>query len=131
MFIDSRHWKINMRMALVWNPSYAVMATFKISSKISRLVLTQPKLRAFKFVFGAQSCVCLGLAYVSLQESLHVAFDTARVYSQTLEHFRLFYKENESVDLDAVQRHDHGDVLYIHVKIIFVTHFSLTTKRVE
>lgn len=79
--------------------------------------------------FGAQSCVCLGLVYVSLQESLHVAFDAARVYSQTMEHFRLFCKENESVDLDAVQRHDHGDVLYIHVKMVFITHFLLTTKN--
>ncbi|XP_038570255.1 dynein heavy chain 6, axonemal isoform X1 [Micropterus salmoides] len=43
-----------------------------------------------------------------IKESLHFAFDAAKVYSHTLERFRLFYKENESLDLDAMREQDHG-----------------------
>lgn len=52
-----RHWKINVRMALIWNPSYAMMATFKISSKTSRSVFTLRRLLSFEFVFGLHSTV--------------------------------------------------------------------------
>ncbi|KAF7660832.1 hypothetical protein LDENG_00274280 [Lucifuga dentata] len=44
----------------------------------------------------------------NIKESIHVAFDAARVYSRTFESFRLFYKENESLDLDALQQREHG-----------------------
>ncbi|XP_067440238.1 dynein axonemal heavy chain 6 [Thunnus thynnus] len=44
----------------------------------------------------------------NIKESLQFAFDAAKVYLQTFEHFRLFYKENESLDLDALRKHDHG-----------------------
>ncbi|TDH16419.1 hypothetical protein EPR50_G00020980 [Perca flavescens] len=43
-----------------------------------------------------------------IKESLQFAFDAAKVYSHTFERFRLFYKENESLDLDAMQQQDHG-----------------------
>uniref|UniRef100_UPI0037E80358 dynein axonemal heavy chain 6-like isoform X2 n=1 Tax=Semicossyphus pulcher TaxID=241346 RepID=UPI0037E80358 len=42
------------------------------------------------------------------KESLQFAFDAAKVYSHTLEHFLLFYKENDSLDLDKMQQQDHG-----------------------
>ncbi|KAK2815675.1 hypothetical protein Q5P01_026142 [Channa striata] len=42
-----------------------------------------------------------------IKESLQVAFDAAKVYSHTYEHFRQFYKENESLDLDAMRQEDH------------------------
>lgn len=45
---------------------------------------------------------------VYLQESLHSAFHAAKVYSRTLERFRLFYKDNEGLDLDLLRRQDHG-----------------------
>uniref|UniRef100_A0A3Q3ICB6 AAA+ ATPase domain-containing protein n=1 Tax=Monopterus albus TaxID=43700 RepID=A0A3Q3ICB6_MONAL len=41
-------------------------------------------------------------------ESLRFAFDTAKVYSDKFECFRLFCKENESLDLDALRQQDHG-----------------------
>ncbi|XP_069560973.1 dynein axonemal heavy chain 6 [Brachyistius frenatus] len=44
----------------------------------------------------------------SIKKSLQFTFDAAEVYAQTYEHFRIFYKENESLDLDAMQRQDHG-----------------------
>ncbi|XP_045894233.1 dynein axonemal heavy chain 6-like [Micropterus dolomieu] len=44
----------------------------------------------------------------NIRESLHFAFDAAKVYAHTLERFRLFYKENEGLDLDAMQQQDHG-----------------------
>lgn len=50
------------------------------------------------------------------QESLRFAFDAAKVYSHTFERFRLFYKENESLDLDALRQQEHGNVLYISIK---------------
>ncbi|XP_036933614.1 dynein heavy chain 6, axonemal [Acanthopagrus latus] len=42
-----------------------------------------------------------------IKESLQFAFDAAEVYSHTFEHFLLFYKENESLDLDLMQQQDH------------------------
>nr|XP_046259789.1 dynein axonemal heavy chain 6 isoform X2 [Scatophagus argus] len=44
----------------------------------------------------------------NIKESFQFAFDAARVYSHTFERFRLFYKENESLDLDAMRQQDHG-----------------------
>lgn len=45
---------------------------------------------------------------VYLQEALHSAFHAAKVYSRTLERFRLRYKDNEGLDLDWLRRQDHG-----------------------
>ncbi|XP_068444624.1 dynein axonemal heavy chain 6 isoform X2 [Clinocottus analis] len=42
-----------------------------------------------------------------IKESFQFAFDAANVYSNTFERFRLFYKENQSLDLDALQQKDH------------------------
>ncbi|XP_047430741.1 dynein axonemal heavy chain 6 [Mugil cephalus] len=42
-----------------------------------------------------------------IKKSLRFAFDAAKVYSHTFEHFRLFYKENESLDLDAMRQQEH------------------------
>uniref|UniRef100_A0A8C4HQX9 AAA+ ATPase domain-containing protein n=1 Tax=Dicentrarchus labrax TaxID=13489 RepID=A0A8C4HQX9_DICLA len=44
----------------------------------------------------------------NIKESLQFAFETAKVYSHSFERFRLFYKENESLDLDAVWQQDQG-----------------------
>ncbi|XP_062296546.1 dynein axonemal heavy chain 6 [Scomber scombrus] len=44
----------------------------------------------------------------NIKESLQSAFDAAKVYSKIFERFRLFYKENESLDLDELRQHDHG-----------------------
>ncbi|XP_060941446.1 dynein axonemal heavy chain 6 [Limanda limanda] len=43
-----------------------------------------------------------------IMESLQAAFDAAKVYSQEFERFRLFYKENESLDLDEMQQQEQG-----------------------
>ncbi|KAM6971776.1 dynein axonemal heavy chain 6 [Aplochiton taeniatus] len=43
----------------------------------------------------------------NIKESLQFAFDSASVYSQTFERIRLFYKENESLDLVALQQQPH------------------------
>ncbi|CAB1327048.1 unnamed protein product, partial [Coregonus sp. 'balchen'] len=42
------------------------------------------------------------------QQSLQFAFDSASVYARTFERFRVFYRENESLDLDALRDEDHG-----------------------
>lgn len=42
------------------------------------------------------------------QEALQFAFDAANVYAGTFERFRLFYKENEGLDLEALRQQDHG-----------------------
>ncbi|XP_040003149.1 dynein heavy chain 6, axonemal [Xiphias gladius] len=44
----------------------------------------------------------------NIKESLQFAFDAAKEYSHTFERFRLFYKENESLDLDAMRQQDQG-----------------------
>uniref|UniRef100_A0A667W9Y7 Dynein axonemal heavy chain 6 n=1 Tax=Myripristis murdjan TaxID=586833 RepID=A0A667W9Y7_9TELE len=44
----------------------------------------------------------------NIKESLQFAFDSANVYSRTFERFRLFYQENECLDLDALRQQDHG-----------------------
>lgn len=35
----------------------------------------------------------------------------AKIYSYMFEPFRLFYKENESLDVEALQQQAHGEVL--------------------
>ncbi|XP_070782457.1 dynein axonemal heavy chain 6 [Enoplosus armatus] len=44
----------------------------------------------------------------NIKESLQLAFDAAKMYSHAYERFRLFYKENENLDLDAMRQQDHG-----------------------
>ncbi|KAK5899926.1 hypothetical protein CesoFtcFv8_009352 [Champsocephalus esox] len=44
----------------------------------------------------------------NIEELLQFAFDTAKVYSHTFEHFQVFYKENEALDLDAMRQQDNG-----------------------
>ncbi|KAK6493365.1 dynein heavy chain 6 [Huso huso] len=43
-----------------------------------------------------------------IKEALQFAFDAANVYAGTFERFRLFYKENEGLDLEALRQQDHG-----------------------
>nr|XP_057922299.1 dynein axonemal heavy chain 6 isoform X3 [Doryrhamphus excisus] len=42
-----------------------------------------------------------------IKESLQLTFEAAEVCSRMFERFQLFYKENESLDLDALQKQDH------------------------
>lgn len=42
------------------------------------------------------------------QQSIQTAFITANVYARTFEPFRLFYKENEDLDLVALKEQEHG-----------------------
>ncbi|XP_056136504.1 dynein axonemal heavy chain 6 [Lampris incognitus] len=44
----------------------------------------------------------------NIKQSFQFAFDSAQVYAHIFEHFRLFYKENESLDLDMLRQQDHG-----------------------
>ncbi|KAM3623278.1 uncharacterized protein V6R79_009492 [Siganus canaliculatus] len=48
----------------------------------------------------------------NIKDSLQFAFDAAKDYSRTLERFRLFIKENNSMDLNALQQQDHGLSFY-------------------
>ncbi|XP_073398257.1 dynein axonemal heavy chain 6 [Dendrobates tinctorius] len=43
-----------------------------------------------------------------IKEAIESAFNTANVYAGTFEKFRLFFKENESLDLEALKEEDHG-----------------------
>ncbi|XP_075717900.1 dynein axonemal heavy chain 6 [Rhinoderma darwinii] len=43
-----------------------------------------------------------------IKETIQSAFNTANVYSGTFERFRLFFKENESLDLEALKEEEHG-----------------------
>ncbi|KAM9449861.1 dynein axonemal heavy chain 6-like [Clarias gariepinus] len=43
-----------------------------------------------------------------IKKSIQVAFDAADTYAHTFTPFHLFYKENESLDLDALKEQDHG-----------------------
>ncbi|XP_051801201.1 dynein axonemal heavy chain 6 isoform X2 [Acanthochromis polyacanthus] len=52
----------------------------------------------------------------NIKKSLHFAFDAAKVYSHTFECFRISYKENESLDLDAMQKQDH-DVSFFETSL--------------
>ncbi|KAK0138380.1 Dynein heavy chain 6, axonemal [Merluccius polli] len=60
----------------------------------------------------------------NIKQSLQVAFDSANVYSCTFEHFRNFYKENESLDLNELRTHDHGAVPDINIIIIIIMHIQ-------
>uniref|UniRef100_A0A673W197 Dynein axonemal heavy chain 6 n=1 Tax=Salmo trutta TaxID=8032 RepID=A0A673W197_SALTR len=44
---------------------------------------------------------------LDIKQSLQFAFDSASVYARTFESFRVFYRENESLDLDALRDQDH------------------------
>lgn len=68
---------------------------------IKRRVSGNDDARAWLHTCERPICVCL-------QESLHSAFHAAKAYSRTLERFRLFYKDNEGLDLDLLRRQDHG-----------------------
>uniref|UniRef100_A0A3P9C2G1 Dynein axonemal heavy chain 6 n=1 Tax=Maylandia zebra TaxID=106582 RepID=A0A3P9C2G1_9CICH len=50
-----------------------------------------------------------------LQRSFQIVFAAANVYSHMFEHFLRIYKENESLDLDALQGQDQGNVQYISI----------------
>ncbi|XP_069834127.1 dynein axonemal heavy chain 6 [Dendropsophus ebraccatus] len=43
-----------------------------------------------------------------IKEAIQSAFNTASVYASTFERFRLFFKENEGLDLEALKEEDHG-----------------------
>ncbi|XP_075140366.1 dynein axonemal heavy chain 6 [Leptodactylus fuscus] len=43
-----------------------------------------------------------------IKEAIQSAFNTASIYASTFERFRLFFKENESLDLEALKDEDHG-----------------------
>ncbi|KAM9330540.1 dynein axonemal heavy chain 6 [Gastrophryne carolinensis] len=45
---------------------------------------------------------------LQIKETLQSAFDTANVYANTFERFHMFFKENESLDLEALKAEDHG-----------------------
>ncbi|XP_023141924.2 dynein axonemal heavy chain 6 isoform X2 [Amphiprion ocellaris] len=69
----------------------------------------------------------------NIKESLHFAFDAAKVYSHTFERFRISYKENESLDLDAMQKQDH-DVSFFEKSLelhhrVHKEAFSIQQKR--
>ncbi|KAK2908777.1 hypothetical protein Q8A67_004614 [Cirrhinus molitorella] len=44
---------------------------------------------------------------LKIKQSIQLAFDTASVYAHTFEPFRMFYKENEDLDLEALREQDH------------------------
>ncbi|KAG8454285.1 hypothetical protein GDO86_000797 [Hymenochirus boettgeri] len=43
-----------------------------------------------------------------IKEAIHSAFESAHVYAGTFERLREFFKENESLDLEALKKQDHG-----------------------
>ncbi|XP_030047949.1 dynein axonemal heavy chain 6 [Microcaecilia unicolor] len=43
-----------------------------------------------------------------IKESIQSAFEAANIYADTFERFRLFFKENESLDIEALKEQDHG-----------------------
>uniref|UniRef100_A0A4X2L0J5 Dynein axonemal heavy chain 6 n=1 Tax=Vombatus ursinus TaxID=29139 RepID=A0A4X2L0J5_VOMUR len=43
-----------------------------------------------------------------IKEAIHAAFETANIYAATFEKFQLFYRENESLDLAALQKEEPG-----------------------
>ena len=44
----------------------------------------------------------------NIKESLSAAFNAASQYADTFEPYRMFYKENEILDLDVVRTEEHG-----------------------
>ena len=48
------------------------------------------------------------LTMLFLQDALSAAFNAANQYADTFEPYRVFYRENESSDLDNVRQEDHG-----------------------
>ncbi|XP_053335345.1 dynein axonemal heavy chain 6-like [Clarias gariepinus] len=49
----------------------------------------------------------------SIKNSIQVAFDAADTYAQNFTSFHLFYKENESLDLDALKEQDHDLAFFL------------------
>lgn len=47
-------------------------------------------------------------AISNINEAIHFAFDAAKVYSDTFERSRLFYKENKCLDVDSLWQQEHG-----------------------
>ncbi|KAM4809142.1 dynein axonemal heavy chain 6 [Rhinophrynus dorsalis] len=43
-----------------------------------------------------------------IKETIQAAFDAAHAYADTFERFRIFFKENESLDLDALKKEEYG-----------------------
>ncbi|XP_056619544.1 dynein axonemal heavy chain 6 [Triplophysa dalaica] len=45
--------------------------------------------------------------FLDIKQSIQVAFDAASVFAHTFEPFRLFYKENEDLDMEVLKKQDH------------------------
>uniref|UniRef100_A0A8D0GTF0 Dynein axonemal heavy chain 6 n=1 Tax=Sphenodon punctatus TaxID=8508 RepID=A0A8D0GTF0_SPHPU len=43
-----------------------------------------------------------------IKETIYSAFEAANLYAATFEKFRLFFKENESLDLEGLRKQEHG-----------------------
>lgn len=61
----------------------------------------------FVFFISVSNCENVS-CFFPCQQSIQFAFNTANVYARTFEPFRLFYKENEELDLEALKEQDHG-----------------------
>ncbi|MEQ2194943.1 hypothetical protein XENOCAPTIV_005028, partial [Xenoophorus captivus] len=61
-------------------------------------------------------------------DSIHTAFDSAKVYSHTFDHFLAFSKNNENLDLDAVWELETGNLHNITTISAFVFHLLLATQ---
>ena len=47
----------------------------------------------------------------NIREAMSAAFNAANQYADTFEPYREFYKENESLDLEAVRAREHGKLI--------------------
>ncbi|CAO2605466.1 hypothetical protein LEMLEM_LOCUS12472, partial [Lemmus lemmus] len=43
---------------------------------------------------------------LQIKETIHAAFDSAYLYAATFEKFQIFFKENESLDLQALKQQE-------------------------
>lgn len=99
-----RRWDTETLTLPIWNACCPAMSTFGVCSRALRSTWTLVKMiLAWSILQRCHRLIC-----VYLQASLHTAFHAARVHSHTLEGFRLFFKENEALDLDSLRQRDHG-----------------------
>ena len=82
---------------------------FTVCVQLPPLVL-QEAISYIFFVHFNLPCftVCVQLPPFVLQEALTAAFRAASQYADTFEPHREFYRENESLDLEAVRNQEHG-----------------------
>ena len=59
------------------------------------------------------------------RECLNAAFNAAQQYADTFQPFRIFYRDNETTDVDKIRTDEHSKILFDLKNRIFFYYYSI------